>query len=252
MAGLVAAPFVLRGSPLDDADPAANPEPAPLRGGVLVLAPLVDTLTGRHVRWFSWTALALSLAALLVPFWRKAGFDITTAAAIDVGCYVAAYFVRLRFMSRLAKSDDPNASKRYFVEEQMVATPAVVLTMIVLALIGPAEIATPLRHGFTGLPRDAWWVVVVIGIFSQGTGIFGGLVLLDKRENSFCVPVNRASSLLAGTCAALVLAALTAVRRPGWDELVGASLLVAAILLLSVPDVVKKRRALSAVRASRG
>ena len=41
---------------------------------------------------------------------------------------------------------------------------------------------------------------------SQGTGIFGGLVFLDPRENAFCVPVNRVSSVLGVLVASLVLA----------------------------------------------
>jgi drug/metabolite transporter (DMT)-like permease len=213
-----------------------------LRGGVLVLAPLVDLLSRRRVRWFSWVALVLSLLALLITFVSKAGFAITTAALVDVIFYVAAYFVRLRFMSRLAKAEDENASKRYFVEEQMIATPAVVLALIALAAFGPAQVATPLRQGFFDLPREAWVLTVIIGLMSQGTGIFGGLVLLDKRENSFCVPVNRASSLLAGTCAALLVARLWGVKPPGWEELVGAALLVAAILVLSLPGVLARRR----------
>ncbi|MCA9528119.1 MAG: hypothetical protein KC549_17655, partial [Myxococcales bacterium] len=39
-----------------------------MRGGLLVLAPIVDKVTGRRVRWFSWAALAMSMGALLVAF----------------------------------------------------------------------------------------------------------------------------------------------------------------------------------------
>jgi drug/metabolite transporter (DMT)-like permease len=219
-----------------------------LRGGVLVLAPIVDLLSGRRVRWFSWAALGLSLGALLVTFLAHAGFAITAWAAFDVLCYVGAYFIRLRFMSRLAKAEDENASKRYFVEEQMIASPALVVILTLAALFAPAPLAVPLRHGFSLLTASGATavVLVVIGLLSQGTGIFGGLVLLDKRENSFCVPVNRASSLLAGTAAAFVVAALWHGKRPTWDELVGAAMLVTAILVLSVPGVLAKRRAAAA------
>lgn len=40
--------------------------------------------------------------------------------------------------------------------------------------------------------------VIAIGVLSQGTGVFGALVLVDGRESAFCAPVNRASSVLAG------------------------------------------------------
>ena len=55
----------------------------------------------------------------------------------------------------------------------------------------------------------------MIGVLSQGTGIFGGLILLDRRENTFCVPVNRASSILAGVLASLSLAFFFGHRAPG-------------------------------------
>ena len=35
-----------------------------MRGGVLVLAPLMDFAFGRRVRWFAWTGLALTLLAV--------------------------------------------------------------------------------------------------------------------------------------------------------------------------------------------
>jgi hypothetical protein len=99
-----------------------------------------------------------------------------------------------------------------------------------------------IRKGFT----DIWSTghgatVVLVGILSQGTGIFGGLILLDRRENSFCVPVNRASSVLAGLCASLALALFLGHRMPGSAELLGAGLVVAAIVALSLPTVLGRR-----------
>ena len=39
-----------------------------MRGGVLIVAPIVDVMSGRKVRWFSFVGLALSMAALVVAF----------------------------------------------------------------------------------------------------------------------------------------------------------------------------------------
>lgn len=215
-----------------------------MRGGVLVIAPLVDFVSRRHVRWFSWIALALSLGALLVAFFGKSqsGLAMTLIAGIDVAIYLASYFIRLRFMSRLAKSDDPNATKRFFVEEQMTATPAVVLVLAVIAIIGHGEMMLDIRRGFTTFfLGDRVPEAIVIGLLSQGTGIFGGLILLDRRENSFCVPVNRASSILAGVFASYSLALFLGKKPPSGIELVGASLVVAAIVVLSLPSLLGKR-----------
>ncbi len=208
-----------------------------MRGGVLVLAPIVDVTSGRHVRWFSWAALALSLGALLVATIDRADVRMSWLAVADVGVYLLGYFVRLRFMSRRAKSDDPSAGRRYFVEEQMVATPAIVLTLGLLALWGAGPAMLEVRRGFTdafstGLLPE----LLIVGLLSQGTGVFGGLILLDKRENSFCVPVNRASSILAGVLAGYLLLAFVGGGAPGTRDLLGAGMVVGAIAVLWVPS----------------
>src|SRR6185369_199211 len=97
-----------------------------LRGGTLIIAPLVDYIVGRRVRWFSWTAMLVSLAAVLVVLRDSSNYTLTIVAIIDVMAYLAAYFFKLQFMSRLAKSDERAATLRYFVEEQMVASPLLV------------------------------------------------------------------------------------------------------------------------------
>jgi len=214
-----------------------------MRGGVLVLAPVVDALTGRRVRWPSWVALGLSLAALGVATGTGVSASLTLLAAVDVGVYLVGYFFRLRAMSHLAKSGDPAVSIRYFVEEQMVATPALVGTLAVLALVGGDGILGALRAGFTGfLARGHLLEEVLVGLLSQGTGIFGGLVLLDARENSFTVPVNRASSVLAGVVATTALSIGWGLPGVGGLELAGASLLIAAMAVLAVPTVLAARR----------
>jgi hypothetical protein len=214
-----------------------------MRGGVLVIAPVVDALARRKVQWTSWTALGLSLLALLVVFAEKGGFTLSSSAALDIGIYLAAYFVRLRIMSGSAKSEDPDANTRYFVEEQMVATPLVVAVLSAWALLGSSPAAADLQRGFTDIwhePALGW--VLAVGILSQGTGIFGGLILLDKRENTFCVPVNRASSILAGLVASFASTLIFGASLPSTFELLGAALVVGAIVVLSVPSLVKRRR----------
>lgn len=214
-----------------------------MRGGVLIIAPVVDALTGRRTRWFSWVGLALSLLALVVAFSEEGGYEITLLAAVDVLIYLAAYFVRLRFMSRLAKSDDEAATKRYFVEEQMVATPAMFLLLVVAAVVGEGDMMLAIRAGFTDVwSAGVWPWIIVVGLLSQGTGVFGGLVLLDKSENTYSVPVNRSSSVLAGVLASAALTVLFGTPFPSAYQIGGAALILAAILFLSLPPLLEKRR----------
>jgi hypothetical protein len=211
-----------------------------LRGGVLVIAPIVDTITRRKVQWYSWLGFALSLAGLLVPFVATRSFLISAWCALDVGVYVLCYFIRLQLMSRRAKSADPGANLRYFVEEQLVSSPALLCALVIAALAGSHD----LTAGFTTFfARPIWKTALVIGVLSQGTGIFGGLILLDRRENTFCVPVNRASSILAGLVGSFTLALWLDAKTPAWPELCGAALMVGAIVALTVPPALAKRRA---------
>lgn len=214
-----------------------------MRGGVLMLAPIVDSITGRRVRWFSWLALALSFASLLAAFSHKGSLSLPLIAFLDVVLYLGCYFVRLRFMTRLAKSNDPTTTTRYFVEEQMVATPTIVSLLAMLALIGAGDIMQEIRAGFTTFWTSGYVAhTLLIGFFSQGTGIFGSLVFLDRRENTFCVPVNRASSLLAGLVASVGLMVWLDQKAPPTREWLGAGLMIVALVVLSLPDLLVKWR----------
>jgi hypothetical protein len=209
-----------------------------MRGGVLVIAPVVDALAKRKVNTPSWLALALSIAALVVTVRPGVDGRMTALAMFDVAVYLGGYFLRLRFMSRLAKGTDEAASIRYFVEEQMVATPAIVAALAGYALVGRGSVADSLRWGFSGVwSSDAWLPILVIGLLSQGTGVFGALVLLDRRTNVFCVAVNRASSVLAGTVATATLGLVGFGAEITGRELTGAGLLVTALVALAWPTV---------------
>jgi hypothetical protein len=203
-----------------------------MRGGVLVIAPMVDALSGRRIRWFSWLALALSLVALGNAVVTNIGV-MPWLCVVDLACYLLGYVVRLRLMAKLGKSDDQAVRRRYFVQEQMVAAPAAVILLSVLALLGPLHLRQSLRVGFVELWQHStvWWAVAA-GIFSQGTGIFGGLMLLDASEATYCVPLNRAMSILGGLAAATLLAILFSAKFASRGELFGAGMLVFAVLIL--------------------
>ncbi|RKH33957.1 hypothetical protein D7Y13_06095 [Corallococcus praedator] len=214
-----------------------------MRGGVLVLAPLVDALSGRRVAWPSRVALGLSLLSLLVATGPGASPHLSRVAALDVAVYIASYFVRLRFMSQRAKNDAPGARERYFVEEQMVATPALLVLLAAWAWLGVGGAAAQLREGFVGMvSRPTLPFELAVGGFSQGSGIFGARVLLDARENSFTVPVNRASSVFAGVGATLFLGLFLGLPGLEATDLAGAALMSVAVAVLAMPGVLAARR----------
>lgn len=215
-----------------------------MRGGLLVIAPIVDVIGGRTIRWFSLAALLLSLAALSLSMLGGGGTAITWVCAVDVALYLACYFARLRIMTSKAKSKDPQTNLRYFVEEQLVSSPSLLLALVVVAAIGQGAIADELRAGFTTFfDRPMWLYGILIGVLSQGTGIFGGLILLDQRENTFSVPVNRASSVLAGIVATTSIWLIAEADAPDVIELAGAGIMIVAILVLSLGGIADRRRA---------
>jgi hypothetical protein len=203
-----------------------------MRGGVLLIAPLVDLLSGRAVSGPSKVALGLSLGALVLAWAEKRAFGLSALGALDVGIYLAAYFLRLRLMSWGAKSNDPDATLRWFAAEQVVAAPSALVLLALLGMFNLGEASASVRDGWA-LVGDP--LPLVVGFLSQGTGIFGGLILLDKRENTFCVPVNRASSIVAGLVGSLALWLLFGEAPPSSWQVAGAGLVGAALVILSLP-----------------
>lgn len=215
-----------------------------MRGGLLILAPLVDAITGRRIKWFSIAALGLSFASLATSMLGGSGTAITTLCIVDIALYLTCYFIRLQLMSKKAKSQDPADNLRYFVEEQLVSSPALLIGLGLFALVGQGGFADDLRTGFTSFfDRPIVLHGLAVGMLSQGTGIFGGLILLDRRENTFSVPVNRASSVLAGVLGSLAIWLWVDAKPPKDLELVGAALMIMAILVLTLGALIDRWRA---------
>lgn len=205
-----------------------------LRAGTLVIAPAVDRIVGRRVRWFSWTAMLVSLAAVLLALSEATAYTLTIAAVVDIAAYLAAYFFKFQFMSRLAKSDDTTATRRYFVEEQMVASPLLVLALMALAFIGSGDVTSGFRVGLTSfVTSPAAIYAAFVGFSYAALCVCTTLIFLDRRENTFCVPMHSCSSMLAGFTATIVLAYLYNQSAPSMTQSVSAGLIFVALGFLS-------------------
>jgi protein-tyrosine-phosphatase len=205
-----------------------------LRGGVLLIGPVVDTLFGRKVRWFSWAAMFVSLLSLLVALADVHNYELKLLAVLDVAAYLAGYFFRLRLMTRLAKSADHEISLRYFVEEQMVATPALVALLLLLAAIGTGDILSGFRWGFTGIwHSNSVMPAMLVGGFYAALMICTTFIFLDRRENTFCIPMHCGSSMLSGVVASGVLAYLYHQNPASMAQYASTGLIVVALAFLS-------------------
>ncbi|MCC7461230.1 MAG: hypothetical protein IT480_02075 [Gammaproteobacteria bacterium] len=204
-----------------------------MRGDILLVAPLVDLVFGRRVRWWSWAALVMVAVAIMVVVRQRGGFALPPLAVLTVLLYVAGYFIRLAVMTRVSKSGDPESVRRYFVEEKIAALPLAVVALALLAASGFGSQAGELEWGFVSVwldPVMGWlgFLALTLTII----GVFAAMILLDARENSYCVPLERSSSLLAGLAGAYLLYWIWDLPAPENSELLGACILILAIALL--------------------
>jgi protein-tyrosine-phosphatase len=205
-----------------------------LRAGTLIIAPMVDDLVGRRVRWFSWAAMLVSLTAVLIALSDASSYTLSLIAIVDIAAYLAAYFFKLQFMSRLAKSGDPTATRCYFVEEQMIASPLLVLTLIVLATIGAGDVMLGFRTGLTTfLTSSAAIYALVVGLCYAALCICTTLIFLDRRENTFCMPMHCGSSMLAGFTATAILSLVYSQPAPSAAQTMSTGLIAIALAFLS-------------------
>jgi protein-tyrosine-phosphatase len=213
-----------------------------LRGGVLIIGPIVDVTLGRRVRWFSWSAVLISLLSLLVALADVNHYSLGLLAALDVTAYLAGYFFRLRIMTRIAKSTDRDTTIRYFVEEQMVATPALLAALGILAAIGSSGNLLAFRWGFVHVWHTASALpAILVGVFYAALMICTTFIFLDRRENTFCIPMHCGSSMLSGVVASSVLAHLYNQSPISTPEYASTGLIVVALAFLSPLHHVKNK-----------
>jgi drug/metabolite transporter (DMT)-like permease len=83
--------------------------------------------------------------------------------------------------------------------------------------------------------------LLFIGLTLTIISIFSIVILLDRRENAYCVPLERAASLIAGVGGSVLLAWGWGLPMPRAAELAGAGILIAAVVLLSVAPRLSRR-----------
>ena len=206
-----------------------------MRGDILLIAPLVDMAFGRRVRWWSWTALVMVLVALAITLTDRGGFHLPPLAILTVVLYTIGYFIRLAVMTKVSKSGDPASVRKYFVEEKVFALPLSVAILAAISASGIGNQSGALGWGFISV----WTDPVILPLFGIGVtltivSVFAIIILLDPRENAYCVPLERAASLVAGVGGALILSWVWGLKAPRPAELTGAAILIGAIVLLSL------------------
>lgn len=188
--------------------------------GVILLAPLLDARNGAALTRRQTTVLCLAALAVACSVWRRTALDATASVLCCATAYVSGYALKLRAI------DGRRGDWGFFTAE----------TSLTLALALPASL---LACAWFGAAPSARPLALLSGVFSQGCGCFGGLVLLRfvsarVAAHSLLVPLHRSTGLLATVAASLALAAWRLGPRaalstlsPG--ELCGAALMGAAL-----------------------
>lgn len=215
-----------------------------MRGDILIIAPIIDMMFGRKVRWWSWAALVMVCVALFVVVKDRGNLYLPPLAIATIVLYTIGYFMRLAVMTKVSKDGDEASVRRYFVEEKIVALPMSIIALALLSATGIGKQAGQLANGFI----KVWSDPVIIFLIGNGVlltliSIASAVILLDKRENSYCVPLERSASLLAGIIAALVMAWVWGLAHPTQAELIGAGILISAIFMLSLAPRLSKAKA---------
>src|SRR5690606_2622633 len=153
-----------------------------------------DLAFGRRVRWWSWVALAMVLLAMVITLKDRGGLYLPPLAILTVVLYTVGYFIRLAVMTKVSKSGDPASVRQYFVEEKVFALPLPVAVLAAISASGIGSQSGALHWGFV----DVWldpviWPLLGIGITLTIVSVFAIIILLDPRENAYCVPLERAA-----------------------------------------------------------
>jgi hypothetical protein len=185
-----------------------------MKGATTALGPVMDLWNGEKIRWESWVAVLMCAIALAAGV-KTSSLQLTATAGVIYVVYVLAYAARLRLMR------NHRGSRGFFVTEHLV-TNGTGLLLVLLASLFSKDV----RLGWS-LAAWADWRLWTLGLASQGVGLFGGWILLYRRECSFTLPLNRSGAMFASTVVALVTGAGVSLASG-----VGVGLVLGAVFLL--------------------
>jgi len=177
-----------------------------MRGGVLVISPLVDKIFKRDVHWYSWAGLGLSLIAVGIALAQVDEYRMDWAVLLTLAGYLIGYIIRLEQMTHYAKDARESINRQFFVTENTVAMMALVVIAAFILLFHLINTHISFEeYLITSFSSGIVWPALLIGGLYGVLGVFGSLIYLNRRENTFAIPVNRCSSLLSGVVASIIL-----------------------------------------------
>ncbi|MEM9169224.1 MAG: hypothetical protein AAGC56_06180 [Pseudomonadota bacterium] len=201
-----------------------------MRGGVLILSPIIDAASRRRIRRQSVLLLSVSVLVVAYALSRTGEEPRSGWIYVNLGAYLLAYAVRLSVMSREAKRDRPGARAAFAAAEFRWASVFLLTAGLSLAALAAATTTTTTT---TTMTAAGGWSIAAHGAsggVAYAAVLFAGtLIYLDPREHSFTIPVNRGAGLAGGAAGAVVGGAFGLVASPSWAELTSAAVILLAL-----------------------
>jgi hypothetical protein len=158
--------------------------------------------------------------------------DGTAATLCCAVVYLCGYGAKLRAVGQRRGDRD-----FFLAETTATLAIAVPLSLAACLLSGTAPLLPGVGELRAAAGPDPFLLALVAGAFSQGVGVFGSMILLQREApghraatHSALLPLHRASSLLAGMAASAFLG----LRNGGWamtgGEVLGGFVLAAALV----------------------
>ena len=174
-----------------------------ITGLFVVLTPLINRLFGTPIHWWTWGAVAVSLAGLLLLTGGPAGMNLGDLLVLACAVLFALHIVLLGRWS-------PGTSSASLALVQLG------MATVLFSLGGTAQLRMP--------SAEVWFAIVVTALFASAFGYF------IQTWAQAHISANRTALILATEPAwALVAAVALAGQRFGIAEAIGAALLLAAI-----------------------
>ncbi|MEO1305430.1 MAG: hypothetical protein AAFV37_10665 [Pseudomonadota bacterium] len=195
-----------------------------MRLGVIMMAPVVDLIFGRHVRPAAWLAFTICVSAAAYGLTGQSFAALPPISLTILVTYLAAYAVRLALMTHQTKNRDRAARGDWFLVEMMMTALAlaVVCLIIFVGLASTNQLSTLTFQ----MPS------IIAGLAYGYALVNGTLIYLDWRENAHSVSINRAASLVAGLGASLIGSVAFGFMWPSSDQWVLAALTASALVIL--------------------
>lgn len=209
-----------------------------MRGGVLVMSPLIDKVFSREVHWYSWAGLVLTLFSVGFALAKVDEYYMGWPVLLNLGAYLTGYIFRLQMMTRYAKDAQESLNRRFFVAENTVAMITLTLLAIGTLFFYLINKNIHLMAFFQQMVATGiLWPALLIGVFYGFLGVFGSLIYLNRRENTFSIPVNRSASLLSGVFATLLLWYLFDGQTLSTVQIIGALTIALGLCVMSYFDL---------------